>query len=86
MPYCLGLGFARGLGHEKQKWRNERSSDWYERIVLQTFADEQWSENFRMTRQTFNKVCRALELDLSPMENNVGGTIDVQNQVEPTIY
>ena len=31
-------------------------------------------------------MCRVLELDLSPMENNVGGAIDVQNQVEPTIY
>ena len=27
MPYCLGLGFAMGLGHEKQEWRKERSSD-----------------------------------------------------------
>ena len=23
MPYCLGLGFAMGLGHEKQKWRKK---------------------------------------------------------------
>ena len=51
MPYCLGLGFAMGLGHEKQKWRKKkkRSSDWYDRIVLQTFTDEQWVENFRIT-------------------------------------
>ena len=43
MPYCLGLGFAMGLGHEKQKWqKKKRSSDWYDRIVLQTFTDEQW--------------------------------------------
>ena len=55
MPYCFGLGFAMGLGHQKQKWRNEISSDWYERIALQTFADEQWVENFRMTWQTFNQ-------------------------------
>ena len=51
MPYCLGLGFAMGLGHEKQEWRKERSSDWYDMIVVQTFTDEQWVENFRMTRQ-----------------------------------
>ena len=68
MPYCVGLGFAIGLGHEKQEWRKERSSDWHERIVLQTFTDEQWVENVRMTRLTFNKVCRVLEPDLSPME------------------
>ena len=39
-----------------------------------------------MTRQTFNKVCRALESDLSPMENNVGDAIDVQKQVALMIY
>ena len=61
MPYCLGLGCAMGFRHEKQEWRKERSSDWYDRIVLQTFTDEQWLENFRMTRQTFNKACRVLK-------------------------
>ena len=86
MPYCLGLGFARGLGHEKQEWRKERPSDWYDRIVQQTFTDEQWVENFRMTRQTFNKVCRVLKPDLSPMENAVWDAIDVQKQVALTIY
>ena len=34
-PYCLGLGFAIGLGHEK-------------RIVLQTFTDEQLVENLNI--------------------------------------
>ena len=86
MPYCLGFGFAMGLGHVKQEWRKERSSDWYDRIVLQTFTDEQWVENFRMTRQTFNKVCRVLKPDLSPMENTVRDAIDVQKQVALTIY
>ena len=67
-----------GLGHEKQEWRKQRSSDWYDMIVLQTFTDEQWVENFRMTRQTFNKVCRVLEPDLSP--NTVWDAIVVQKQ------
>ena len=31
-----------------------------------------------MTRQTFNKVCRVLEPDLSPMGNIVRNEIDVQ--------
>ena len=86
MPYCLGLGFVMGLGHEKQKWRKKRSSDWYDRIVLQTFTDEQWVENFRITRQTFNKVCRVLEPDLSPMENTVRNALDVQKQVALMSY
>ena len=39
-----------------------------------------------MTRQTFNKVCRVLEPDLSPMENTVWDAIDVQKQVAFMIY
>ena len=66
------------LGHEKQEWRKERSSDWYDKIMLQTFTDEQWVENFRMTRQTFNKVCSVLKPDLSPIENTLRDAIDVQ--------
>ena len=38
------IGFAMGLGHEKQEWQKEISSDWYNRIVLQTFIDEQWND------------------------------------------
>ena len=39
-----------------------------------------------MTRQTFTKVCRVLEPDLSPMENTVRDVIDVQKQVALAIY
>ena len=54
--------------------------------MLQTFTDEQWVENFRITRQTVNKVCRFLEPDLSPMENTVRDALDVQKQVALMIY
>ena len=66
--------------------KKKRSSDWYDRIVLQTFTDEQWVENFRITRQTFNKVCRVLEPDLSSMENTVRDALAVQKQVVLMIY
>ena len=86
MSFCLGLGFAIGFGHGKREWRKERSTDWYDRIVLQTFTDEQWVENFRMRRQTFNEVCRILEPDLSPKDSTVRDAIDVQKQVAVTLY
>ena len=70
----------------KKKKKKKRSSDWYDRIVLQTFTDEQCVENFSITRQTFNKVCRVLEPDLSPMENTVRDALDVQKQVALMIY
>ena len=39
-----------------------------------------------MTRQTFTKVCRVLEPDLSPMVNTERDVIGVQKQVALTIY
>ena len=53
-------------------------------IGMIAFTDKQWVENFKMTRQTFNKVCRVLEHDLSPMENTVWDAIDVQKQDSST--
>ena len=74
------------MAKKKKKKKKKRSSDWYDRIVLQTFTDEQWVENFSITRQTFNKVCRVLEPDLSPMENTVRDALDVQKQAALMIY
>jgi hypothetical protein len=33
--------------------KKERSTDWFDHIVLETFDDDQWIENFRMKRETF---------------------------------
>ena len=34
-------------------WENERSSQWWERIVNQTFTANDWKTNFRMSKSTF---------------------------------
>ena len=34
----------------------DRFDGWYERIVLQTFDDEQWIQNFRMIREMFENI------------------------------
>jgi hypothetical protein len=43
----VGAGLVIGLGHEKRTWKKERSTDWFDHIVLETFDDDQWIENFR---------------------------------------
>ena len=35
-----GSGFVIGLGHEKRTWKKERSTDWFDHIVLETFDDD----------------------------------------------
>jgi hypothetical protein len=45
-PYFVGAGLVIGLDHEKRTWKKERSTDWFDHIVLETFDDDQWIENF----------------------------------------
>ena len=46
---------------ERAIWLKERSSDWWDRIVVE-FGDEEWREIFRMSRTLFNFLCMRSEL------------------------
>ena len=45
---------------ERAIWSKERSSDWWDQIVVK-FGDEEWCENFRMSRTLFNFLCSELK-------------------------
>ena len=77
----MGAGLVIGLGHEKGTWKKERSTDWFDHIVLETFDDDQWIENFRMKRETFASLCRNLEASLAPSDHAVRDVVDVQNRL-----
>ena len=70
----------------KRTWKKERSTDWFDHIVLETFDDDQWIENFRMKREIFASLCRDLEASLAPSDHAVTGVVDVQKQVAITLY
>ena len=44
LRYCLGLGFAPGFSKTRKY-----GAETYDRVVMGTLVDEQWSENFRMS-------------------------------------
>ena len=80
-PYFVGAGLVIGLGNEKRTWKKESSTDWFDHIVLETFDDDQWIENFRMKRETFASLCRNLEASLAPSDHAVRDVVDVQNRL-----
>ena len=41
-------------------WSKERSSDWWDQIVVE-FGDEEWQENFQMSQTLFNFLCSELK-------------------------
>ena len=57
LPYYLCTGLALGLSHEKTIWEKQRSQEWWTDIVKGTFSDDQWMENVRMTKATFEILC-----------------------------
>ena len=37
-----------------------RSTHWWDDVVLKTFTEEDWVENFRVSKHTFHYVCAQL--------------------------
>lgn len=46
--YYLCAGLTMAMARKKTIWSVERSSVWWEDVVLETYNDQQWLENFRM--------------------------------------
>ena len=61
------LSFATLQQRSRRKvWIKIRSKDWWERVVLTEYDDEDWKRNFRMTRRSFNKLCGIMEGVMKP--------------------
>ncbi|KAL2096942.1 hypothetical protein ACEWY4_006149 [Coilia grayii] len=67
-------------------WMRVRSKDWWERVVLQEFNDDEWRENFRMSRRSFMKLCGVVNPFMKPAENPVRTPIPVQMRVAIVVY
>ncbi|XP_061586881.1 uncharacterized protein LOC133451756 [Cololabis saira] len=63
-----------------------RSKDWWERVVLKEFSDEEWKENFRMSRRTFDKLCGLMSCVLKPEDVTVRAPVPLQMRVAIVLY
>lgn len=59
--YFLIQSFPQRPKIVRSVWAVERSSHWWSRVVLQTYTDRQWVEDFRMTKETFFWLSRQLK-------------------------
>ena len=39
-----------------------RLRNWWETVVLKTFTEDDWVENFRLSRATFHMLCERIEV------------------------
>ena len=84
----LLLNFAASPLQRKSRtcWMRVRSKDWWERVVLMEFDDEEWKENFRMTRRSFNKLCVMMEGVMRPESVTVRAPVPLEMRVAIVLY
>lgn len=70
----------------RRLWMRVRSKDWWDNVVLHHFTDEEWKENFRMTRQSFMTLCSMVEGYMAPDEVTVRAPIPLTMRVAIVLY
>uniref|UniRef100_A0A3P9HZR1 DDE Tnp4 domain-containing protein n=1 Tax=Oryzias latipes TaxID=8090 RepID=A0A3P9HZR1_ORYLA len=67
-------------------WMKVRSKDWWERVVLLEFNNEEWKQNFRITRQSFMKLCALMESLMAPKDVTVRAPVPLIMRVAVVLY
>ncbi|KAG0414043.1 hypothetical protein HPB47_008812 [Ixodes persulcatus] len=63
-----------------------RSNDWWSRIVLTQFTDNDWKENFRMTRAFFNELVSHVAPFMSSKPDCVRAPVPLEKRVAIALY
>ena len=67
-------------------WENERSSQWWERIVNQTFTANDWQTNFRLSKSMFLYLCNELRLEIEKKDTDMRPAISVEKRIAKTLW
>ena len=63
-----------------------RSSQFWEKIVLETFGPVEWIENFRMSRETFGYLCDKLRPSISRQTTKLRRAVSTEKRVAITLW
>ncbi|XP_003389956.1 PREDICTED: protein ANTAGONIST OF LIKE HETEROCHROMATIN PROTEIN 1-like [Amphimedon queenslandica] len=67
-------------------WTRQRSSYWWDHIVFSTFTNDQWMENFRMSKTTFVMICNELRSSLKKSSTTMRQPIPVEKRVAISLW
>ena len=67
-------------------WMYERSAHWWNHIVLETFTDSDWLENFHVSRTAFVYLCSELQSAIAKKRRRFRRPISVQKRVAITLW
>ena len=82
----LSLALLRIQSPVRSVWMKERSNDWWERIVWQTFSSYDWMENFRMSRETFVYVCNEVRELVKKENTSMRDSIPTEQRVAIALW
>lgn len=63
-----------------------RSLTWWNNIVLETFSERDWIENFRVSKNTFNFLCSKLRRHIERQNTHLRRAICVEHRVAITLW
>ena len=66
--------------------RPGRRNEWWDNFIAQRVTAEEWKENFRMSRETFLKLCDDLRPSLEGRATGMRMPLPVEKQVAVTLY
>lgn len=67
-------------------WMHKRSQDWWDRIIIGTFTDDQWLANLRMRRRTFEFICGKLRPLLHKKSTHLRAAIQPEKRTAVAIW
>ena len=83
---CSSICKSKTSKQRKHWIRPGRTSLWWENFVNNTVVLDEWRENFRMSKESFMKLCDEVKPFLQKQSTNMRSAIDVEKQLAVTLY
>ncbi|GMJ07322.1 hypothetical protein like AT4G29780 [Hibiscus trionum] len=75
-----------GSGQQRRLWVKDRSKDWWDKCNHPDFPDSEFKRAFRMSKATFNMVCKELEPAVMKKNTMLRDAIPVRQRVAVCIW
>ncbi|XP_060752309.1 uncharacterized protein LOC132863488 isoform X2 [Tachysurus vachellii] len=66
-------------------WVHQRANDWWT-VVVPNFTDDQWSQNFRMSEDTFLYLCHRLRTAMEKRDTNFRLCVPIKKRVAIALW
>ena len=70
----------------RRTWVKPRSVEFWRRIVLGSFTNQDWLENFRMSKATFDYLCNRLKPVIEKKDTQLRKAISVRHRLAITLW